>query len=420
MQEESRYLKALQKELVPALGCTEPIAIAFASAKAREVLGTFPQKLDVWCSGNIVKNVKAVIVPNSGGLKGIDAAAILGAVGGCAGDELEVLQHVTQEDRARTMELLAQPFCTCHLAEGEDKLYVKVCASAGDQRACVVVEQHHTNITYLSKNDTVLYKNESSRSAAHRRWGEMSVRGILEFADTVELEQIRPLLETQMNYNCAISAEGMKTAYGPQVWRSITEINGDGVFAKAMANAAAASEARMCGCPLPVIINSGSGNQGITVSVPVVTIARANQIPEQKLIRALAVSNLISIHIKSYIGDLSAFCGAVTASCGAGAAIAYMFDMGYDVVCNTISNTLASVSGIVCDGAKASCAAKIAASLEAAFSGYRMAVAGRAFEAGDGIVARDIEETIRSVGHIGRNGMDITDREILKLMLENK
>lgn len=419
MKEKQIYLAALREELVPALGCTEPIALAFAAAKARDTLGTLPEHVAVWCSGNIVKNVKAVVVPNSGGMKGIDAAVVLGIVGGNANAGLEVLQDVSQAQIEKTTALLNAGYCDCHLAEGEDKLYVKVLVQCGGHEACVVVEQHHTNVTSIMKDGKILFEKCVDKGNPRIRRQGMTVKGILEFADTVNLDEVKDLLERQINCNCAISSEGMKNNYGIQVWRSIEAINGDNIYAKAMSRTAAASEARMCGCPLPVIINSGSGNQGITVSVPVVTIARENNIPEDKLCRALVVSNLISIHLKSYIGDLSAFCGAVTAACGAGAAIAYMMDENYEVICGTITNTLASVSGIVCDGAKSSCAAKIVASLEAAFSGYRLASQCRVFESGDGIIKGDIEKTIQSVGHIGRHGMDVTDQEILKVMLQN-
>lgn len=419
MFEKDLYLDALREELVPALGCTEPIALAYAAAKAREVLDCMPEKAEVWCSGNIVKNVKAVVVPNSNGMKGIEAAVTLGIVGGNAAKGLEVLRDVTPEQIALAEALIADGFCKCSLAEQGDKLYIRIQVYSGAHRACVVVEQHHTNITLIQKDNETVLENTTTQSDHRYRRSGMSVRGILDFADNADLEEIAPILEKQITCNCAISGEGRNHPYGIQVWRSVAAINGTNMYAKAIADAAAASEARMCGCPLPVVINSGSGNQGITVCVPVVTIARELGVTHEKLLRALIVSNLISIHLKSYIGDLSAFCGAVTAACGAGAAVAYLLAEDYRVICGTVTNTLASVSGIVCDGAKASCAAKITASLEAAFTGYQLASAGRIFAAGDGLVMDDIEETIRCVGHIGHCGMDVTDKEILHLMLRD-
>ena len=416
------HITILQEELMPALGCTEPIAVAFAAAKAREVLGQFPEHKIAHCSGNIIKNVKSVTVPNSNGLRGIDAAAILGAVGGQADKKLEVLEGVEPAHISRTIELLGVGYCDVKAATGVDKLYLKIEASAGGDHAAVVIQGHHTNITDIEKNGEVLLHHDYADESSAQRKGDRSqltVRSILEFADAVDIEALKPILEPQIQCNMDISQEGMDTRYGAGVARAMLDDGNVSVYTLASAKAAAASEARMAGCPLPVVINSGSGNQGITVSVPVIVYARTMHYSENKLLRALAVSNLISIHLKYYIGDLSAFCGAVTAACGAGAAVAYLDGGDYGVVADTISNTLASVSGIFCDGAKPSCAAKVAAALDSAFLSFRMARKHRAYNPGEGVVGVDVERTIHGVGLIGREGMDETDQHILRVMLQD-
>lgn len=420
-QTRQNLITILQEELVPAMGCTEPIAVAYAAAKAREVLGSFPQHATAFCSGNIVKNVKSVTVPNSNGLRGIDAAATLGIVGGRAGRQLEVLDAVTPPQIEQARALLAQGFCSTRLATGVDKLYLCIVVEDGPHSASVTIEGHHTNITGITKDgETLLHIPYDSAGADNRRGDRsmLTMANILEFAGEVPLEAIRPVLERQVECNTRIAQSGMQNRYGAGVAAALLDGAETGAFTIAKAKAAAASEARMDGCPLPVVINSGSGNQGITVSVPVVEYARANGIPEEAMYRALAVSNLTSVHLKYFIGDLSAFCGAVTAACGVGAALAYLDGGGYAEVADTITNTLASVSGIFCDGAKPSCAAKVAAALDAAFLSFRMARRHRAFDPGDGVVGENVEKTIRSVGHIGKEGMSAADREILRIMLE--
>lgn len=416
------HITILQEELMPALGCTEPIAVAYAAAKARDVLGIFPEHITVYCSGNIIKNVKSVTVPNSNGLRGIDAAAILGAVGGQAGKQLEVLDGVEDHHIAKTRELLRSDYCDTQFATGVDKLYLRIEARAGDEQASVTIQGHHTNITDIVKNSQVLLHHEfTSESSSVRKGdrGKLTVRSILEFADAVDTDVLEPILAPQIACNMRISEEGMDTRYGAGVARAMLDAGNVSVYTLASAKAAAASEARMAGCSLPVVINSGSGNQGITVSVPVIVYAREMHYSERKLYRALAVSNLVSIHLKYYIGDLSAFCGAVTAACGAGAAVAYLDGGDYSVVADTISNTLAAVSGIFCDGAKPSCAAKVAAALDSAFLSFRMARKHRAYNPGEGVVGEDVEQTIHGVGLIGREGMDETDHHILNIMLRS-
>lgn len=416
------HITILREELMPALGCTEPIAVAFAAAKARDVLGTFPEHITVHCSGNIIKNVKSVTVPNSNGLRGIDAAAVLGTVGGCAEKQLEVLDSVEESHILKTQELLKTDYCDTKFATGVDKLYLRIEACAGGERASVTIQGHHTNITDIVKNGEILLHHDFINEASANRKGDRSkltVRSILEFADAVDVEELEPVIAPQIECNMRISQEGMDTRYGAGVARALLDDGYHSVYTLASAKAAAASEARMAGCSLPVVINSGSGNQGITVSVPVVVYARAQHYSEAKLYRALAVSNLVSIHLKYYIGDLSAFCGAVTAACGAGAALAYLDGGDYSVVADTISNTLASVSGIFCDGAKPSCAAKVTAALDAAFLSFRMARKHRAYNPGEGVVGEDVEQTIHGVGLIGREGMDETDQHILHVMMQS-
>ena len=420
-EEIKNHITILEEELVPALGCTEPIAVAYAAAKTREVLGVFPEHIQVSCSGNIIKNVKSVTVPNSNGLRGIEAAAILGIVGGCPEKKLEVLSAITENHIVKTKQLMSQNYCDTSFATNVDKLYIKITAYSGSNQATVIIQGQHTNITDIEKNGEVIFHKEHVHDAATSRKGDRSqltVRSILEFADAVDIDEIKHILDRQIEYNLRISAEGMDTRYGAGVARALLDDGKITVFTLARAKAAAASEARMAGCSLPVVINSGSGNQGITVSVPVIEYARSMHYSEKKLYRALAVSNLTSIHLKYFIGDLSAFCGAVTAACGVGAALSYLDDGDYAEVSDTISNTLASVSGIFCDGAKPSCAAKVAAALDAAFLSFRMSRKHRSYNPGDGVVAEDIEQTIRGVGLIGREGMEETDQHILRIMMQ--
>lgn len=421
MDKESRnksYLSALHRELIPALGCTEPIAIAYAAAKARDVLGCFPERMELLCSGNIIKNVKGVMVPNSGGLRGVDVAAVLGVVGGDAQRELQVLQGVTPEQIARAQQLLRSGFVTCILAEGVANLYISATVFAGEHSARVTIVNHHKNITEIVKDGEPILQHEAGCSKDDTDWSLWSVREILDFADTVELAPVRELLDRQIDCNSAISKEGLDKPYGAQVGRTLLACCEDSARTRAKARAAAGSDARMGGCSLPVVINSGSGNQGITVTMPVLEYAQTWNASTEDLYRALLVSNLISIYMKHYIGSLSAFCGAVTAACGCGAAITYLSRGDYEAICRTIINTVANVGGIVCDGAKSSCAAKIAASVDAAITAHYMSQNGLGFEPGEGIVKGDIEETIRSVGYMGRVGMKQTDVEILHLMLD--
>ena len=414
--EYRNILAILEREMHVALGCTEPIAIAFAAAKAREVLGEMPECMEVYCSGNIVKNVKSVIVPNSGGMRGIEIAAILGVVAGRADKELEVLSDVVQADRVKAEVLLQKGFCKSRIKTGVDNLYVEVRVKAGTHSACVVVMYHHTMIWRIERGTEVLFQHAPVQEK-QEQGSLVSLQSILAFARCARPEDLESTIGREIAINTAISDEGLKNKYGAQIGRTIREVYGDDIKFRAIAAASAGSDARMSGCSLPVMINSGSGNQGMTVSLPVLEYAKELRSSKEELYRALALSNLISIHIKKNIGDLSAFCGAVSAACGTGAAITFLHGGTDEQICDTIVNTIANVGGIVCDGAKASCAAKIMSAVNAAILGHEMSMRGIRFYGGDGIVQEDIEDTIRSVGYVGRVGMEQTDLVILKIML---
>ena len=413
------YTALLNSELKMATGCTEPIAIAYAGARLRQVLGEIPEHCTVYCSGNIVKNVFAVTVPNSGGAKGIDTAALLGIIGGDADSVLDVLHAVTPEDIELMNKLLADKICDCELVEGVENLYVRIEARAGENTALVEIKDYHSNITRIEKNGEVLLSAEEAGSEATAIDKTLlNVHDIFEYANTVELSDIKDVLLNQIKCNSAIAEEGLKNPWGSQVGRTIYEHDlGKSVWNKARAYAAAGSDARMNGCPMPVVINSGSGNQGMTVSLPIYVYAEALGIDEEKMLRALALANLISLHQKRYIGSLSAYCGAVSAATGAACGIAYMQGGDYKLICDVITNSINTTGGMVCDGAKSSCAAKIATALDMALLSYEMSKKNRAFMPGEGLVEENIEETIANVGRMGRDGMKSTDVEILKIML---
>ena len=417
------YTRILKEELVTAMGCTEPIAIAYACARTRQELGSQPEAIKIICSGNIVKNVKGVTVPNSGGLKGIEAAAILGTVGGNADKNLEVLSDVDDGAREKTRALLRAGICEVELAENVPNLYIRAEMWAGDHKAAVTIAERHTRITEIEKDGKPVFSADKTVSPVKKEGAggdrtKMTLRDIIEYANTVALPEVEELLEKQIRYNTAISQEGLDNPWGARVGKTLMENWSDDVKCLAAARSATGSDARMSGCPLPVVINSGSGNQGITVTMPVVTYADRWHLSKDKKYRCLIVSNLVSIYIKHYIGELSAFCGAVSAACGAGAAVTYMSGGSYEEIGGTITNTLANVGGIVCDGAKSSCAAKIASSVHAALLAHYMSTSQKEFLGGEGFVESDVEKTIRNMGYIGRIGMKETDREILNVMID--
>lgn len=415
------YIDILKEELVPAMGCTEPIAIAFAAAKARAVLGAMPDRVEITVSGNIIKNVKSVIVPNTGGLKGIEAAAAAGITVGEADRVLEVLASVSNEDKPKIKEFMASVPMIVRPSTEDVIFDIDITLHAGSEFSRLRIKDYHTNVVLIQKNGETLFEAPeieiSSQGLTDR--GLLTIKDIVDFADTVELDDVREVLSRQIEYNTAIANEGIRGNWGARVGRVLLDVYGYDVKIRAKAMAAAGSDARMSGCEMPVIIVSGSGNQGMAASLPVIVYAREYDVGEDKLLRALCVSNLVTIHQKTWIGRLSAFCGAVNAGCGAGAGIAYLLGGGYEVVAHTLVNALAIVSGIVCDGAKPSCAAKIATAVDAGLLGYQMYVRGMEFQGGDGIISKGVENTIANIGRLGKDGMRETDREILKIMLSN-
>ena len=416
------YVKILHEELVPAMGCTEPIAIAYASALARDTLGTMPERMEVQASGNLIKNVKSVVVPNTNGLKGIEAAVAAGVVAGDAGKALEVISVVSGEQKARIHDMVGRGVCKVSLLDSGLVLDLIVTLRAGDDWARVRIVNHHTDVVLIEKNGAVLLEKPVDTSSSIGEGSPekrlLTIRDIVEFARTVDLDDVRDVLERQVNYNMAICEEGLKSSYGGNVGKVLLREFGDGVATRCKAKAAAGSDARMGGCELPVVINSGSGNQGITVSVPVVEYARELGKDQDTLLRALVISNLVAVHQKAGIGSLSAYCGAISAGAAAGAAIAFLLGGGEYEIEHTIVNCLAISSGVVCDGAKASCAGKIAIGLDAALLGYQMIKNQQQFRGGDGILKKGVEETIGVVGRLGKDGMRETDREILHIMID--
>ena len=418
------YVNILKEELVPAMGCTEPIAIAYAAAVLRETLGRPAERMEVEASGNIIKNVKSVFVPGTGGLRGIPAAAAAGMAAGDPSLDLEVLSQIGEAEQARIREYLARTPITVRLADSPLIFDILVRAWAGEDSALVRIANYHTHIVRIEKNGAVL-KDLPVQAAAEEGLTDksaLSVRGILEFAREADLSDVEETLSRQIRFNTAIAQEGLRGDYGANIGQVLLSAYGDDVKIRAKAMAAAGSDARMNGCGLPVVIVSGSGNQGLTASLPVIEYAKELGADQDTLYRALLVSDLITIHLKAEIGRLSAYCGAVSAGCGSGAGIAYLY--GKDKpeeallkdVSHTIVNSLAVVSGMVCDGAKASCAAKIASAVDAGILGFTMYQQGQQFRGGDGIISKGVEETIHNIGLLATQGMRETDREILDIM----
>lgn len=413
------YVQILKEELVPAMGCTEPIALAYAAAKARETLGCIPDKVDISASGSIIKNVKSVIVPNTNHLKGIPAAATAGIIAGKAEKELEVIAEVSEEEIAQMVEFLKTvPISVEHIDNGITfEIIVEV--HKGDSYAKVRIANYHTNIVLIEKDGEVLLsvpvEGESEEGLTDRSL--LNMEDIWDFINTMDVEDVKEVIGRQIEYNTAIADEGLRGDYGANIGSVLLDTYGDDVRTRAKARAAAGSDARMNGCELPVIINAGSGNQGMTCSLPVLEYAKELNSGEDKMYRALTLANLTAIHQKTGIGRLSAYCGAVSAGAAAGAGIAYLCGGGYEEVIHTVVNALAIVSGMVCDGAKASCAAKIASSVDAGILGYNMFLRGQQFYAGDGIVTKGVEATINNIGRLGKDGMRETNEEIIKMMI---
>ena len=420
----NEYVTILESELVPALGCTEPIALAYAAAKAKEVLGKMPDHITMRCSGNIIKNVKGVKVPNSGGMKGVEAAAVLGITGGDPSQALEVLEHVTDREIDEAEKLLKAGFCDCVLIDDVANLYIEayaVCKKTEKSEALVVIEDEHTNITHIEKDGQVLFHKEKKEYCQEREKTPdkslLNLEDIITFANEVQITDVEKVLGRQIKYNTRIAEEGLRNPWGAQVGRVVLEEFGEDVKWRAVAKASAGSDARMSGCALPVIINSGSGNQGMTCSLPVIEFGKELKKSKEEIYRALCVSNLVALNQKKYIGSLSAYCGAVCAAAGAGAGITYLCGGTLEQIENTVVNTIADAGGIVCDGAKPSCAAKISTALQAAILSHKMAMRGLTFARGEGLVMDCPEDTIKAVGYVGRAGMKQTDVEILNLMI---
>ena len=419
----ANHLAILKEELVCALGCTEPIAVAYASALARTALGCMPEHITVSCSGNIVKNVKSVTVPNSNGMRGIEAAATLGVVGGDERRALEVLESVTDKDRAKARQLVAEDFCSVELAEGVPNLYVQVVATASGHTAVSRIEERHTNVVELTLDgnavqvDDVSIAQSTEEGTVQDPRTTLSLSSVWEFAHTVDLADVDELISFQITTNKAISDEGLRGNWGARIGRTLLSSRSNDITCKARASAAAGSDARMSGCAMPVVICCGSGNQGITCSMPVLEYGHELWSSHEDIIRAVVLSDLTAVHVKYYIGELSAFCGAVSASCGAGAGICMLRGGSFEQFEATVVNTLVNVGGIVCDGAKPSCAAKISAAVDAAILGCDMALADDNFLPGDGLVGDTPEESIRAMGYVGRVGMQPTDIEILNIMI---
>lgn len=415
------YLAILHSELIPATGCTEPIAIAFAAAKAKEVLGDMPDRIVAEVSGSILKNAKSVVVPNTDQQKGIRAAIAAGIIAGDPVKNLEVISDIDEAARKAICQWSEACDVDIRITQGACLFEIVVRAYRGDSRAVVHIADAHTNIVYMEKDGEVLFRAEtaSPAEAAKSDYDLLTVQDIVEFATLVDISRVRDVIGRQIASNSAMADMGMREECGANIGQIVRDVYGDDIRVRARARAAAASDARMNGCKLPVIIVAGSGNQGLTTSIPVIEYGREMGVSEETLCRALVLSNLLTIHQKTGIGKLSAYCGAVSAGASCGAGIAYLHGGGFTEIAHTLVNTLAILSGMICDGAKPSCAAKISAAVEAGIMGFEMYQHGRReFVAGEGIVAENVERTIANVGRLSRDGMRETDREILRMMME--
>ncbi len=413
------YVRLLKRELVPAMGCTEPIAVAYAAASAAKELDVLPEEVDICVSGNIIKNVKSVIVPNTGGLHGLAAAAAAGIIAGDPKRELLVISKVTEQQQLQIAEYLQKAAFTVHESESGALFDIFITLSGGGHKAACRIAGDHTNIVCIKRDGKTVYSRNPEMSTAEPPSEKelLTVESIVEFADAMNTEDVKDIFNRQISCNMDIADEGLRKSYGARIGQVLMNTRECNVITRAKAYAAAASDARMGGCEKPVVINSGSGNQGITASVPVVIYARELGVSEEKLYRALAVSNLVTLHLKSGIGPLSAYCGVISAGCGAAAGITYLYGGKFTEVAHTIVNALAINSGVICDGAKASCAAKIASAVEAGILGMQMFKEGSQFFGGEGIVSKGVENTIRNVSRLAVEGMRKTDAEIIKIML---
>ena len=413
----SIYVQILKEELVMAMGCTEPIAISYACAKATQVLDHLPDRIVVKASGSIIKNVKSVIVPHTNGLKGIEVAAAAGALYGDADAKLEVLSSATREQIEELPEYVQNTNITVQHIEQGHVFDLEIHVYYEQEHASVRIVDTHTNIVQIEKNWQVIFEDKTTSLELKADHSALIMKQIWDFSQTVDIEDVKEILDRQIACNMAIANEGIHNSYGANIGHVILNMDSDCVKTRAKAYAAAGSDARMNGCELPVVINSGSGNQGITCCVPVVVYAKELDCTQKQLYRALVLSNLTAIYIKTGIGTLSAFCGAVSSGAAAGAGIAYLHNGTYKEIQHTIVNALAILSGTICDGAKASCAAKIASSVDAGIMGYYMYKNKQQFYAGDGIVAHSVDETIQNIGTLGSQGMLQTNDKIIEMMI---
>lgn len=412
-------LKVLKEELLSAMGCTEPIAISYCAAVARETLDAIPDRVVIEASGNIIKNVKSVIVPNTGNMKGIQAAVAAGIIVGKAEKKLEVISVVTEKQVTAIKDYLENTPIEVQLSNSPYLFDIYITVYKNDSYAKVRIVNYHTNIVLIEKDGVILQNSVISCGMENGLTDRsfLSVELILDFANSLEIADVKELLDIQIKYNMAIAEEGIKSSCGANIGSVLLNHNENSLRLRAKAMAAAGSDARMSGCDMPVIINSGSGNQGITASVPVIVYARETNAGDEKMYRALALSNLIAIHQKTRIGRLSAYCGAINAGAAAGCGIAYLLDGSLDAISHTLVNALAIASGVICDGAKASCAGKIAVAVDTGILGYEMYCDKQQFFGGDGIVMKGTENTLVSVGRLGHDGMKETDIEILNIMI---
>ena len=415
-----QFVAILKEELRPAMGCTEPIALAYAGAKAREVLGVMPERIDVLVSGNIIKNVKSVVVPNTGGLRGIASAVCAGVVAGDASKQLEVIASVSKEKQLALKEYMGEVTINISPAESELVFDIDLTLYAGADTARVRIVNHHTNIVHISRNGQVQVDMPVEESSEDNLTDKtcLSIERIVEFAEVLDVADVKEFVGRQLEYNVAIAKEGLAGNWGANIGSVILNQQGTADNRRAAAWAAAGSDARMSGCEMPVIILSGSGNQGITASVPVAIYAQAFGASEEELIRAVTVSDLVTVHQKTGIGRLSAYCGAISAGVGAGAGIAFLHGGRTEAVAHTVVNAVAILSGTICDGAKPSCAAKIAAAVDAGILGYNMYLENQQFYGGDGIVTKGADRTVSNIGRLAREGMKETDNTILRIMLD--
>jgi len=413
------YVKLLKEELVPAMGCTEPISIAYATAKARSVLGEDPVSAVLEVSSNIVKNAKSVTVPNTGGLRGIRSAFAAGLASNCPDAELEVLSRLCEEDAERIARTVREFDLEVRVPDGCDIFDITVTLRSKGHTATVRIMKFHTNVVLIKRDEEILFDNQPNAAGRCREKELLTVSDIVAFADSVAVDDVKEVLDRQIKYNMAIAEEGLRGNYGANVGRLLLEDWPSDVKIRAKAYAAAGSDARMNGCDLPVVINSGSGNQGITASVPVIVYANEYEVSRERLYRALCVSNLVTLRLKTGIGTLSAYCGAVSAGAGAACGIAYLLGGDYKVIAHALVNALAIDSGIICDGAKASCAAKIAMAVESGLIGLNMYYKGKQFRSGEGIIKKGVENTIDTVSKLAYKGMLETDKEIIRIMLED-